>query len=84
MHARRDLDDGFLAPNMHSAGQIEALETTGLDAERRVRVALVHQPAAASGAEVAIELTAREGDAAVDSDGALMRGSDGEGWEDGG
>ena len=66
---------------MHGAGQIETVQTAGLDAEGGFRVAFMHQSAAASGAEIAVERAARERDAGVNPDGARVGGRDGEGWE---
>lgn len=68
---------------MHGAFQIEFFEAASFDAERLVFITLVHEPAAASGAEIAVQLASGERLAAVDANGTLMRGIDGEGWENG-
>lgn len=68
---------------MHRIFQIELFETASFDAERVVLITLVHEPAAASGAEIAVQLAAREGLATVNANGTFMWGIDGKGWEDG-
>ncbi|MCJ1468943.1 hypothetical protein MMC07_007573 [Pseudocyphellaria aurata] len=68
---------------MHGSCQIDSVKQASLDAQRLLPVTLVHEPAAASGAEIAVQLASAEGLAGVDADGTFMRGIDGEGWEDG-
>lgn len=82
-HARRNLHNRLLAPNMHRAFQDEFFEAASFDAERLVLITLVHEPAATSGAEIAIHLASGKRLAAVDANITLMRGIEGEGWEDG-
>lgn len=53
-HARRNLHNSLLAPDMHRAFQIEFIEAASFDAQRLVLITLVHKPAAASGAEIAV------------------------------
>lgn len=67
---------------MHRAFHIEFFETASFEAEGLFPITLVHEPAAASGAEITVQLASGERLAAVNTDGAFMRRIDGEGWED--
>lgn len=68
---------------MHRAFQDEFFEAASFDAERLVLITLVHEPAAAFGAEIAVQLASGKRLAAVDANGTLIRGIEGEGWKNG-
>ncbi len=64
-HALRDRDDSALAPDMLHPLEAQAPDTTPLDGDHPLALALVHQPRPAFLAKVAIELPPLQGLPAV-------------------